>query len=78
MYAVEFETDVTSPFIHLQNFEQFMNQHVHVKVIVWTDSEQQQAKQTLPAKRGYTSLSSFHRGAKLADFDRMDAYYNGI
>ncbi len=35
MYAVEFETDITSLFIHLQNYEQFMNQHV--KVIVMTD-----------------------------------------
>ena len=35
VYAVEFETDITSPFIHLQNYEQFMNQHV--KVIVMTD-----------------------------------------
>ncbi len=37
MYAVEFETDITSPFIHLQQFEQFMNQHV--KVIVLAEKE---------------------------------------
>lgn len=46
MYAVEFETDVTSPFIHLQNFEQFMNQHV--RVIVLADRE---ALSTKPSKR---------------------------
>lgn len=33
MYAVEFEADVTSPFIQLQNYEQFMNQHVKVIVL---------------------------------------------
>ncbi len=33
MYAVEFETDVTSPFIPLQNYQQFLNQHVRVIVL---------------------------------------------
>lgn len=33
MYAVEFEADVTSPFIQLQNYEQFLNQHVKVIVL---------------------------------------------
>lgn len=46
MYAVEFETDVTSPFIQLQNFEQFMNQHV--RVIVLADREPLSTK---PSKR---------------------------
>ena len=76
MYAVEFETDITSPFIHLQQFEQFMNQHV--KVIILADSEHKQIKQQTVSKQGYTSLSSFNRGKKLANFDRMDAYTNGI
>ena len=35
MYAVEFETNVTSRFIELKDFEQFLNRHV--KVIVLTD-----------------------------------------
>jgi hypothetical protein len=35
MYAVEFETNVTSRFIELKDFEQFMNRHV--KVIVLAD-----------------------------------------
>jgi hypothetical protein len=32
MYAIEFETNITSPFIALHNYEQFLNQQV--KVIV--------------------------------------------
>jgi hypothetical protein len=33
MYAVEFEADITSPFIPLQNYQQFLNQHVRVIVL---------------------------------------------
>ena len=33
MYAIEFETNITSPFIHLQNHEQFLNQQVKVIVL---------------------------------------------
>jgi hypothetical protein len=33
IYAVEFEADVTSPFIQLQNDEQFLNQYVKVIVL---------------------------------------------
>jgi hypothetical protein len=42
MYAVEFEADVTSPFIQLHNYEQFMNQHV--KVIVLAQGKRSQLK----------------------------------
>jgi hypothetical protein len=37
MYAVEFEADVTSPFIELPYFEKFMNQRV--KIIILYDRE---------------------------------------
>jgi len=37
MYAVEFETDVTSRFIELKDFEQLM--HQRVKVIVLANNE---------------------------------------
>jgi hypothetical protein len=37
MYAVEFETNINSPYIELKNYEHFMNQHV--KVIVLSDKE---------------------------------------
>ncbi|AEG31685.1 hypothetical protein [Thiomicrospira cyclica] len=36
MYAIEFETDVTSPFIRLHDYEKLKNQHV--KVIVLSES----------------------------------------
>ena len=37
MYAVEFEADVTSPFIELPYVEKFMNQRV--KIIILYDRE---------------------------------------
>ena len=36
MHAIEFDTDVTSPFIRLQDYEKLKNQHV--KVIVLSES----------------------------------------
>lgn len=44
MYAIEFETSITSPFIHLQNYEQFMNQQVKVIVLSEEKSIQTDSK----------------------------------
>ncbi|WP_006788791.1 hypothetical protein [Thiorhodospira sibirica] len=46
MYAVEFETDVTSRFIELKDFEQLM--HQHVKVIVLANNEPIKPPQKAP------------------------------
>ncbi len=53
MYAVEFETDITSPFIHLQQFEQFMNQHVKVIVL----AEKEAVKTTSNLRYDFSDLS---------------------
>jgi hypothetical protein len=37
MYAIEFETNITSPFIPLHNYEQFLNQQVKVIVMAQDD-----------------------------------------
>jgi len=72
MYAVEFETDITSPFIKLENYEQFLNQHV--KVIVMSNKEVASAEKL----SGVSQLASFNRGNKRQDFNRLDAYNDEI
>jgi hypothetical protein len=34
MYAIEFETDITSKFIELQDYEKLINKHVRIIVLV--------------------------------------------
>ncbi len=72
MYAVEFEADVTSPFIQLQNYEQFLNQHV--KVIVLAKDFAKKATRHLST----SDLTSFNKGKKLQSFSRLDAYDDAI
>ena len=72
MYAVEFETDITSPFIKLDNYEQFLNQHV--KVIVLSN----QAVTSAEKLTGIGQLASFNKGRKRQDFNRLDAYNDDI
>ncbi|WP_353571865.1 hypothetical protein [Candidatus Albibeggiatoa sp. nov. BB20] len=38
MYAIEFETDITSRFIEIKDYESFKNKHV--KVIILADSKE--------------------------------------
>jgi hypothetical protein len=76
MYAVEFEADVTSPFIHLQNYEQFMNQHV--KVIVLAQDSINNVVSSVSSNFRVADLTSFNKGRKQQDFSRMDAYDDAI
>ena len=34
MYAIEFETDITGKYIELQNYEQLLNKHAKVIILV--------------------------------------------
>ena len=34
MYAIEFETDITGKYIELQNYEQLLNKHATVIILV--------------------------------------------
>jgi hypothetical protein len=77
MYAIEFETNITSPFIPLHNYEQFLNQQV--KVIVMAQDALtaiKTSKATTPLK--LTNLVTFNKGRKQQDFNRMDAYDDTI
>jgi len=57
MYAVEFETDVTSSFIELPSVEKFMNQRV--KIIILYDREPTQ--NTSNTQDDLTGVSSEHK-----------------
>ncbi len=54
MYAIEFETNITSPFIPLHNYEQFLNQQV--KVIVMAQDEVKPANQIIKQSYDFSDL----------------------
>jgi hypothetical protein len=77
MYAIEFETNITSPFIPLHNYERFLNQQV--KVIVMAQDALMAIKANKVAMRPkLTNLATFNKGRKQQDFSRMDAYDDTI
>ena len=73
MYAIEFETNINSPFILLQHYEQFMNQQVKV-IVLAQDTTNLQATNSFSV----LDLSSFSKGQKKQEFSRMDAYDDAI
>jgi len=56
MYAIEFETDITGNFIELKDYEQLLNKHA--KVIVLVDEMNKETEQ--PITRTIKQLQQFN------------------
>ena len=39
MYAIEFETDITGKYIELKDYEQLLNKHANVIILVDEDNQ---------------------------------------
>ena len=51
MYAIEFETDITGKYIELQNYEQLLNKHAKVIVLVNEMNKQSEEPVTQTVKQ---------------------------
>ena len=55
MYAIEFETDITGKYIELKDYEQLLNKHA--KVIILVDEDNQSEK---PVTKAMKQLQQFN------------------
>ena len=51
MYAIEFETDITGKYIELQNYEQLLNKHAKVIILVNEMNKQSEEPVTQTVKQ---------------------------
>ncbi|MBB3192223.1 hypothetical protein [Halomonas cerina] len=67
MYAVEFETDITSRYLKIKDYEKLANKHVRIIILVEEDSR------ACPNRQAGGALEEFERiKAKRKSFPEVD------